>query len=395
MREFLRRMSVRNLMLAVTGVMAVLWFLGFGYCILMLKDLTTLVTGSNSSLITHILHKTLIVYLGTPILALIITYWMSSILVNETKQLLNAATKISQKDLSIKVNVPKNSSNEIHITGKAINKIVDNIKDILGYVRDTITNFHSTSEKFLKVVDQNMTLVKNSFRNIKQLTDYIENLKTQVSNINISLSQLTEAVNEISKNANGTSQEATRANEEAAKTREVLNTLIQEIENIKSSADLIQNIAEQTNLLALNATIEAARAGEAGKSFAVVANEVKELSNNSAKSADEITERVSALINSGEMMKQGMDQIQKVIANTNDRTINVASAVEEQTSTISELAQSVSSINNEMENLKQIITEIKNQVEQTNKLAEEVKEDSKEIEKIANILKEELSKYYL
>ncbi len=395
MKEFLRKMSVRNLMLTVTGVMAVLWFLGFGYCISMLKKVAASADGKELVLLRDILDKALIDYIGTPILAFIITYWMGSVLVNETNQLLNIATRISQRDLRVKIDVPQDSSNEIHITGKAINKIVDNIKEMLERIKESVANFHSTSEKFSKVVAQNVSISENAFNNIRQFTDYMERLKIQVSNINTSLAQLTEAVNEISKNANETSQEATRANEEAGNTREVLNTLIQEIENIKASADLIQNIAEQTNLLALNATIEAARAGEAGKSFAVVANEVKELSNNSAKSADEITERVSALINSGEMMKQGMEQIQQVIAQTNDRTINVASAVEEQTSTISELAQNVSSIDGEMETLKQILEEIKKQTEHTAKLTEEVKNGSEELAQIAARLKDELLKYNL
>ena len=395
MKEFLRKMSVRNLMLTVTGVMAVLWFLGFGYCISMLKKVAASADGKELVLLRDILDKALIDYIGTPILAFIITYWMGSVLVNETNQLLNIATRISQRDLRVKIDVPQDSSNEIHITGKAINKIVDNIKEMLERIKESVANFYSTSEKFSKVVAQNVSISENAFNNIRQFTDYMERLKIQVSNINTSLAQLTEAVNEISKNANETSQEATRANEEAGNTSEVLNTLIQEIENIKASADLIQNIAEQTNLLALNATIEAARAGEAGKSFAVVANEVKELSNNSAKSADEITERVSALINSGEMMKQGMEQIQQVIAQTNDRTINVASAVEEQTSTISELAQNVSSIDGEMETLKQILEEIKKQTEHTAKLTEEVKNGSEELAQIAARLKDELLKYNL
>ena len=66
--------------------------------------------------------------------------------------------------------------------------------------------------------------------------------------------------------------------------------LIKEVKDamseIGSIVHLISNISEQTNLLALNAAIEAARAGEAGLGFAVVASEVKELANESQKSAE-------------------------------------------------------------------------------------------------------------
>jgi len=393
MREILRRMSIRNLMLSVTGVMAVLWFLGFGYCLLQLSKISPMIEGNAHNLIEAVRHKALIDYLGTPVLAFIITYLMGSVLVKEADKIKDVANRISNKDFRVSLDIPEGSSNEIHIIGRAIKKTVKDVINILNHVKESINNFHSLSDKFSKVVAQNMNMTETAYKNIKELTDYMENLKVQINNINMSLSQLTEAVNEISKNANETSQEATRANNEAKNTRDTLNKLIQEIENIKSSADLIQEIAEQTNLLALNATIEAARAGEAGKSFAVVANEVKELSNNSAKSADEITERVSALIKKGQLMEQSMNQIQEVIALTNDRTINVASAVEEQTSTISGLAQNISSIDKEMDTLKNVLSEINRQTEETKKMVEEVKESSNELTNMANILKAEISGY--
>lgn len=67
------------------------------------------------------------------------------------------------------------------------------------------------------------------------------------------------------------------------------------IEQVRRSAQDIDNIAETTNILALNATIEAMRAGEAGRTFAVVAGEVKSLANDTRKATEEITQTVEAL----------------------------------------------------------------------------------------------------
>ena len=74
-----------------------------------------------------------------------------------------------------------------------------------------------------------------------------------------------------------------------------INELSQAAGRIGDVVKLITAIAEQTNLLALNATIEAARAGEAGRGFAVVASEVKQLASQTAKATDEIGTQIAGM----------------------------------------------------------------------------------------------------
>jgi methyl-accepting chemotaxis protein len=75
----------------------------------------------------------------------------------------------------------------------------------------------------------------------------------------------------------------------------VIVTLTEASQRIGGVVKLISEIAEQTNLLALNATIEAARAGNAGKGFAMVASEVKALSNQTSKATEEIGTEISRM----------------------------------------------------------------------------------------------------
>ena len=102
----------------------------------------------------------------------------------------------------------------------------------------------------------------------------------------------------------------TRASEQS---RETLGDLVSAIEKIGRTVDIIQDVTEQTNLLSLNASIIAAGAGEHGKSFAVVATQIRELSARTAGSAKDIRSVIRTLTKSGNEMADAMDRTFQVI----------------------------------------------------------------------------------
>jgi methyl-accepting chemotaxis protein len=100
--------------------------------------------------------------------------------------------------------------------------------------------------------------------------------------------QMSSALEDLTRAAHSTEDITATVVRQADHAATVIKALAASSAQIMAASDIIQAVAEQTNLLALNATIEAARAGEAGKGFAVVASEVKELARQSGENADSI-----------------------------------------------------------------------------------------------------------
>ncbi|PPK92482.1 methyl-accepting chemotaxis protein [Kineococcus xinjiangensis] len=125
--------------------------------------------------------------------------------------------------------------------------------------------------------------------------------------------------------------------EEARGTDRVVAALEESLRNVGGMAHMISRVADQTKLLALNATIEAARAGEAGKGFGVVADEVKALAEETARSTDQITQTVGSLGHDAQALAAALVRMSEGVAHVEGATGSLRAIAAEQHALVARL----------------------------------------------------------
>jgi methyl-accepting chemotaxis protein len=152
---------------------------------------------------------------------------------------------------------------------------------------------------------------------------------------------MASSVKEIARQIEQSTSITCQAVAQAKKTDASISELSRAAQRIGDVVKLITAIANQTNLLALNATIEAARAGEAGRGFAIVASEVKSLSNQTAKATEEIGAQIAGMQIATQDNVETIKQISKTIGDVSVISETIAAAVAQQDEATQAIARDI------------------------------------------------------
>lgn len=203
--------------------------------------------------------------------------------------------------------------------------------------------------------------------------------------------QLSASAREIAQQINTVATMANNASMEAESTSKEVKNLQEMAVSIGAVVGAIKEIAEQTNLLALNATIEAARAGEAGKGFAVVADEVKKLANETAQKTEEIDERVTAIQGAINSSVAAMDKIIRNVKSIDEATTSVTAAVEEQNAATGEIGRNVSEASSGTQQVSENIVSVQEKAYETGEASKTVLEAAGELSRLSTELQDQVT----
>ena len=298
------------------------------------------------------------------------------------------------------------------IEGDFRNRIEIKNKDEIGYISELVNELINSRKKEITDLLSRSEIMSESSNRLLQISERSaaasEELKSKTSSAassseevsaNIATvagasEEMSSSVREISKNTNAASSISTEASEKASLASEVMDRLGAGSTEIGTIVKIINAIAEQTNLLALNATIEAARAGEAGKGFAVVASEVKDLAKETARATEDITHKIKMIQEESANAIDVIKEIATRIAQVTDIANSIASAVEEQTVTTSEITRNLSEASKGASTVAESNLGISNTANDYRALANQVKADANNLGDIAVSLRKHLLTSY-
>jgi len=316
------------------------------------------------------------------LLLLALNFTINRLMNRPLRQVIGQFEKAGRGDLTQRMLNKGGSQDEFAELGAGFNAFLENVQAMVTELKGSVQAMTSSSGELTTLARGMESGARTSAEragsvaaaaeemsaNMSSVAAASEQAATNVNMVATATEEMSTTIARIAENTEMASSITRKAVEQARGATEKVNVLGLAASEISKVTEVITEISEQTNLLALNATIEAARAGEAGKGFAVVANEIKVLAKQTADATQQIRRQIEGIQTSTGATIEEIREISKVIDQVNEIVTTIATAIEEQAATTSEIGGNVIQA-------AQGITEVNENVAQTSAVSGEIAGD--------------------
>ena len=345
-------------------------------------SLTTIAVVNHASLVAP-LQETFwqqLVVTGVVVLACIFLFnVLCNFLFRPLNNVSNALEQIANGNGDLTQRITVESTDEVGKLANNFNVFVASLNELIAHIRNLSTQLAGHSNQSSELAVHAVAGINEQQQEISFVATAVTDLSTATKEIASNAEQTAEAAQESTTSTqNGQAMVDNTRNsinslaKELDTAGQVVSDLNRHAQEISSVLSTIQDIAEQTNLLALNAAIEAARAGEQGRGFAVVADEVRVLSQRTHSSTEEIKATIETLQNTttkavsimessaglavnsvkdADNATQALEEISTAVTLISDMATQIATAAEEQTHVTGEVTKNITLIKGVAEQL--------------------------------------------